>query len=287
MLNLTHMHYFQTAARLKSLAQAAEKEKVTASAISQAIMQLEKHFGVSLLKHKKNRFELTESGQILLLRSHDLFAVTSGIEEAVANRGVPSGPVHFATQQSLALALLPQFLQQLQKSNPEIKPQINLMITSRVKKALQTRDVEFGLSVDNVGFDSFKHLPILNGNFLVISPKGARPNPQQDGFLLTESTKEVLRFKRGYEHKFGALPEVNMVVQSWGLIAKFVECGLGLGLVPDYMIRLGQNERVDVLDLGLPPIPYQVNAFYNDRLSTLSSGSQLFLGELQKFLSGI
>ena len=60
MFNLHHIQYFLDAAREGSITSASRKNRISASAVSQAIRQLELAFGTSLIEHGRNQFQLTE-----------------------------------------------------------------------------------------------------------------------------------------------------------------------------------------------------------------------------------
>lgn len=282
MISLYHLKYFQDAALLGGVGAAAKKNHISPSAVSQAIKGLEGHFNVTLLRHKKNRFELTEEGRALLDRSYPMFTAAEKLEEEMEwAKAAYSGTFSFATQQSIAHHVLPAFLARLRAKYPGIRPKLRLATTDVVKRWLEQREVDFILSVDNVAYDSFRPLPILSGHYVLA--ESTKVKREQDAYLIPSGAKEVTIFRREYEEKYGVAPRVVMEIDSWGVIKRLAEQGLGIGLFPDYLLRFEKSPGLQLVDRGLPPIPYSVSAYYCSKRNTLSRTSRLFLDELEAY----
>ena len=73
-----HLKYFVDAATALSVSEAARVNRVSSSAISQAIRSLESHFEMSLLDHAKKRFILTPEGRHLLKGATNLLRSICG-----------------------------------------------------------------------------------------------------------------------------------------------------------------------------------------------------------------
>ncbi|HVU06135.1 MAG TPA: LysR substrate-binding domain-containing protein [Polyangiaceae bacterium] len=77
-LNFHHLHYFWAVARDGNLTRAARSLRVSQSALSSQIRNLEEHLGRALFVREKRALVLTEAGQIALDYADDIFA--SGVE---------------------------------------------------------------------------------------------------------------------------------------------------------------------------------------------------------------
>lgn len=58
-LNLNNLRYFYDAAEAEGISEAARRNFVTQSAVSQGIQKLEMALGISLITHQRNCFKLT------------------------------------------------------------------------------------------------------------------------------------------------------------------------------------------------------------------------------------
>ena len=284
MLSVNHLRYFHDAALLGGVAVAAKKHRVSASAVSQAIRGLESHLGLDLLRHNRNRFELTAEGRTLFEHSFAVLTAVERLEQEMAwTKKTNSGTVTFATQQSIAHHLLPGFLAHLRKTYPDVRIKVRLGTTEVVKQWLEQREVDFILSVNNVAYDAFRSLPVLEGRYILVE-SSTRRNASPHEFLLPSGTRESSLFRRSYEQETGAAPRVLMEIDSWGVIKRLAEQGLGIGLIPDYLLRFESgSHKVREVDLSLPKMPFSIDAYYCSRRNLLSKASRLFLDELETF----
>lgn len=86
-MKLKQLQYFQIAARFQSISKAADYCHVSQPSISKAIMELENEFNVVLLKHRRNSFELSEDGEILLEQIDNLLAQANNLEAIMKDIG--------------------------------------------------------------------------------------------------------------------------------------------------------------------------------------------------------
>lgn len=288
MLSLTHLRYFHDAAALGSIAAAAVRHRVSASAVSQAVRNLESHFDSQLLAHTRNRFELTDEGRELYDRSIKLLAGVDSLEDEMRfSKSAHSGTVVFATQQSIAHTMLPGFMARMQKDYPRLAPKLRLAPTDVVQRWITMREIEFGLSVDNVTHDSFMSMPIYEGEFVLVQSTRAGAVDGQGFITPGEHTRESTAFRREYEAVLGKPPQMLMEIRSWGVVKRFAEMGMGIGLIPDYLLRFEGSDGLKRVDLGLPRIPYSINAFHCRKRNSLSKNATLFLNELENFVKGL
>lgn len=288
MISLNHLKYFQDSAVLHSLTAAAERNRVSTSAVSQAIKSLESYFNVELLQHSRNRFALTPEGKALLERSYELFAANQILEDELkSGKNAARGSVSFATQQSIAHHILPRFMAGMYKSYPNLQIHLKLANTDTVKTWLQTNDIEFGISVDNIEQHDFVSVPIYKGQFIFVESNRKKLDPKLPRRFITPgaSTKEAMIFHKNYRASFGEPPQIQMDVKSWGVVKRFAELGIGTGLIPDYLLQCEtQSSGLRTVDLGLPAIDYSINAFYYGKRAKLSKSCQLFLDSLETFM---
>ena len=74
-LNLHHLHYFWIVAHDGQLTRAATRLRLSQSALSTQIRQLEAQLGVALFDRVGRTLQLTEAGRVTLVYADDLFRV--------------------------------------------------------------------------------------------------------------------------------------------------------------------------------------------------------------------
>lgn len=241
--NLTHLRYFYDAARLGSVGLAAKKNFVTSSTISQAIKKLEDNLSVELLHHKKREFRPTDEGNRLLSECEKIFLSIKNFENEIqSGKAEPSGELRFGSSHSIVSTFLLSTIAQMRKKFPLIAPAFRLARTSSLIELLVRRDIDFIITVDDGTLHSFEVLEIHHGNFIVIeNSKSVAKNEQ---YLITETRPETQNLKEHYRTKHAAELPVLFVLDSWELILQAVGSGLGLGLVPDFILMKHKNRNV-------------------------------------------
>ena len=290
MMSLVHLKYFRDAALLGGIAAAAKRNFVSSSAVSQAIKSLELYLDAELLEHAKNQFVLTAQGRILLDRCHSLFAAAENLEDEIkSSKGSMKGEVVFATQQSIAHYVLPNFIAKMRAEYPDITPNIKLGTTDVVRQWIVDREIDFGLSVDNFGEHDLMTIPLYEGSFVFVEGAQLPKKKKLDqGFILPgQTTRESKTFKANFQKRFNKSPQVLLEIKSWGVIKKLAETGVGIGLVPDYLVRFEPRETVREVNIDVPKINYAINAYYCRKRQKLTRQSQAFLTELEVFMRRI
>ena len=284
MLTLTNLEYFRESVAKRSVLQASRRLHVSPSAISRAIRCLEDHFGTELLKHQKKQFILTEEGWQLYRLSESLAANVERVEEAMrfARDGV-AGTVFFASQQSLAQHLLPGYLAYLVGEYPRLMPRLRIGSTKTVRQWLDDREVAFALSMDHFQMSGFSALKVFSGKFIFVATKAVAKDRVRR-FMLTDPTPETRQFEIAFEKRYGQKPMVAMVVESWGVLKHLASEGMGIALIPDYLVRFDSDSRLVEVKLDLPPVEYSVNVYFDERRGELSRVSANALDLLMKYV---
>lgn len=91
----TDLRFFVTLAESGTLAEAARRIDVTASAVSQRLRQLEHRLGVHLIHRSTRRFNLTDEGELLYTKAVSLLAELDALLDSLrARSGEVAGTLH-------------------------------------------------------------------------------------------------------------------------------------------------------------------------------------------------
>src|SRR4051794_19816946 len=108
MINPYHLRYFVDAAKSGSLTEAAKRNRVSQSAVSQAIRSLEKSIGFSLTTHHKKVLNLTDEGKAVLKHSEGVFQSLDQLTAAIQEIGTGhAGNLKIGCTHTLAVGILP------------------------------------------------------------------------------------------------------------------------------------------------------------------------------------
>lgn len=160
---LKQMKYFVSVVDCKSFTEAAERNYISQSAVSQQIKQLEDEIGVPLLRRSKRRFVLTEAGKYLYEHGKNLLGdaerlleETGKIGQSEGNARINIGYLRLYTGREL-LAAIAQFRQKY----PEVVIDIKAAGHEELCRGLLNGRIDFVLSNvlfgdESKGFKSIK-----------------------------------------------------------------------------------------------------------------------------------
>jgi DNA-binding transcriptional LysR family regulator len=283
-ISLTHLLYFRDAANLGSVAAAARNNFVTPSAVSQAIKNLESTFSVKLLGHNKRTFVLTDEGQELLRRCQPLLQEAFNlVEDMQSLTKLHAGNVFIGVQQSFAHNVLPEFMASMRKRYPHMNLVWKFGTSEELKEMLRMRQINIAISTDNTNFGAFEHIKLLTGKYVLVSNQSKLK--VDDTIILSTETEETLHLKSQLKKTFGGLPFAFMEVDSWGVIKRIAALSLGVGYVPDYLMRFQKKTLgLKTLKCGMSHASYGLNAYFIGNRQALRRSCQTTLNELSSFM---
>lgn len=254
-----HLKYFYDSIRLKSLTKAAEQNGISRPAISKAIVTLETALEAPLLKHGRRKVEPTEEGLRLYERAPAVFEALRDLREDVSARNtLAGGTLRVGTSHSLALAIFPKLLADLTGRYPGLDVSLQLGRTELLRRWLDDDTIDIALSLDDARLSGFEQAETTRGSF-ILHGEGRR----KDGlFLVTADRPEVRALKRWAREKFAGSPPVYREIDSWEVMFRLSQSGLGTTLIPDFV--LAKRPRAKASDFSFE---YRMVAFWRKGLS--------------------
>jgi len=257
-MNLYHLKYFQDAAATGSVAGSAAANRVSPSAVSQAIRALEQELAVSLVRHARRRLELTEQGRRLAELGPEVFGAVQRLRDELTDpRRPPTGPLAFGISHSVATSLFGEVLAGFSASHPGIALTIKTGPTEQLKHLVRTGQADLAVFVEDGDTRDLEIRRLHSGRFVLAAARRASRRHDRP-FLITELRSDVAQFLAAYRRRFGEDAGVSMKIESWEIIAHLAAAGLGIGLVPDFLLRGPLRTRLCTRELGLPEIRYDL-----------------------------
>lgn len=139
--------YFDEIARSGSVRQAAERLRLSPSAVDKQLIQAEATLSVSLFERRAKGLRLTSAGEILLYRirgwQKDVNTIRREIE---ALQGLNRGELRIAAAQEAVGGFLPAALAAFMRDYPRISTSVNMMESERIAKVVLEGQADFGLT---------------------------------------------------------------------------------------------------------------------------------------------
>jgi DNA-binding transcriptional LysR family regulator len=278
----------------QSFSQAAERNFVTQSAVSQQVRGLEEKFRRKLLERARGRREITvtEAGAVFHQQSRQVLAAYGELLDAMAAEGgTVRGAARVATVYSLGLHELPSALRRFMSLYPEAKIDLEYCRSPRVVDEVMRGAVDLGVLAYPVKQDGLKIVP-LSGDRLVLITAPEHPLARRkkvsakdleglDFVLFERNVPTRLAFDR-LARNFGLTVRRVGEFDNIETIKRAVEVGLGVAIVPQPSVRREQKQgSLAVVALREPEWTREVGVIYRqDR--TLSAAARKFIELLQE-----
>lgn len=259
-LNLNNLKYFYDAVETGSISEAARRNFITQSAVSQGIQKLEKALAVSLITHQRNCFKLTAEGQVVFSLTLQIFKTLKDmIDVAQSHSDIVKGEVNVVCTQSIAMNLISSVLQKMKQVYPQVSVKMKIGKMENVCLMLKRGMMDLGVVVESEICDQFERHVVKKGFFNVYAEKGKQTNIEDGVYVDHRDGLYVDRlfanFKKSYKKELTILQELD----SWQVLAKCAENGMGCCFLPDFL--LAGNSSFSVCD-SIKPIPYRIVAIH-------------------------
>lgn len=215
-MNTDKLHYLYEVKRLKSVSKAAEKLKISQSAVSQTISEFENLVGYSLFERTRLGMIPTKKGEILLIKAKGIIDKVDEFENELYTKKI-SYEIRIATYPGF----MPHFIRVIggfKKSNEEAHILIRENKHTRILQELKEHQIDAGFTIWPAEGYTEKHQeflfePVTEGVFALLVNKNSRLSVKKDipykelfsiPIFLFED-EYVLEFVNEFEKKYGKL----------------------------------------------------------------------------------
>ncbi|WP_419710346.1 LysR family transcriptional regulator [Pseudomonas sp. NFX224] len=200
-MTLTQLEIFSLIAELQGFTAAANRLGVSQSAISHALKSLERELGVELLRRHQSQVELSDIGELLLLRARAMLGLANTLrQEAADARGMKRGTLRIGSfGPTSSIKLLPLILQHYRAAHPGIEVHIDEGPDRQVVQWLEERRIDIGFVV--LPDERFDTVTLVEDQMVALLPTGhplaaldsvSLKDLCNDPFVLTEAGSSEL-----------------------------------------------------------------------------------------------
>ena len=251
------LRVFHSVAEAGSFTHAGESLNLSQSAVSRQISALEESLNVPLFHRHARGLILTEQGELLFRTARDVFAKLSMTEAMLSeSREHPKGPLKITTTVAFGTTWLAPRIREFLDLYPEI--QLTLLVDdNELDLAMREADIAIRMSTPRqpdliqrhlmtLRFHIFAHISYLKRKG---TPKTAAELDQHDIISFTDDNRPLiaginLLMESGSGGQSARKPVLR--VNNMHAIFRAVESGLGIAVLPDYMVE-GRPDVVKIL----------------------------------------
>ena len=233
---------FVTIVEEGTIAGAAEREHIAASAVSKRMSELEESFGTRLLQRTNKGVVPTDAGITLLQLArgvlHDMNNLYVQISEY--SSGV-RGHVRLSANISAINQFLPTEIRSFTDLHPGIHVHLEADISETIMKSVAEGTADVGIITMATYHQDLEFFPYHSDQLIVITPKD-HPLAQKKSVSFSETLdfdlvgitvgsalhNQILRAAQ----ELGKTPKLRIQVNSFDALCLMVEAGLGIGIVP-------------------------------------------------------
>lgn len=254
-MSLKKYEAFVKTVELGSLTKAAEALGSTQSRISHVLSDLEREYGLTLLRRSRGGVELTEAGAMILPKMQAVLQKDRELQALVEDiRGADAGMVRLGAFTSVAVHWLPGMIRVFQEAHPRTELEMHNGDYHDMEQWLQQGKVDLGFVTLPAPL-GVRAIPLAQDPLVAILPKGHRlaaleripiQELDQDPFisLLQSSSHDIHRAL----DNAGVRPNIRFTTKDDYAIIAMVEQGLGISIVPQLLLG-GRTQNLVVRPL--------------------------------------
>ncbi|MFN2452866.1 MAG: LysR family transcriptional regulator [Pyrinomonadaceae bacterium] len=288
-MQIETLKIFCDLAETKSFSQAAERNFVTQSAVSQQVRGLEEKFKRTLLERVRGRraIELTTAGEAFYRECRNVLEAYGQLQEQMrAQTGTVSGTVRVATVYSIGLHELPPAVRRFMGLYPAAKIDLEYSRTTRIVRDVLSGAVEMGIVAFPEKRRGINIVP-LPGDRLVLVCTPAHPLAKRKkvkaaalnnlDFVLFERDIPTRRATDRILKSYGVAVHRVAEFDNIETIKRAVEVGFGVAILPRPSVLDEQRSgQLSIVALAEPEWTRDVGVIHrSDR--KLSSAARKFL----------
>lgn len=249
------MKVFCEVARQEGFAPAARALRLSTTAVSRQVGELESHLGVRLLHRTTRRTSLTDPGIAYLARCEALLAELAELERSVSDRGsAPRGRVRLTAGVSFAQQQLSHRLPQFLATHPQIELELVLddrhldLVAERIDVALRIGRLPDSTLVAR-RLAPCRHVAGASPAYLDGHPPLRTPEDLREHACIIDTNQPRAWWFRGPAGETTVDVRGRYVVNSAHAAYEAARAGLGIAYLPTFVAgeALAQGELVPVL----------------------------------------
>jgi DNA-binding transcriptional LysR family regulator len=251
-----------TVARTGSVGQAARQLHKTASAVSQQIRRVERHFGVVLFERAGRQLKLSGPGELVLPAINRLFDEAQAAYARLAElAGAPLTVLRIVASDYVGRALLAPVIRELLELKTPLRFEITTTHSSDALRAVERGEADFAVATAREPRPALSDRVLLVQPFVWVAPiskdrvRRIHDRLLHEPLLRLSAASEGRQLLDAYLER-NRIPVTSTIdVPSVSLMLSYVSGGLGIGLAPALSLD-GALEKLGVehADVGALPI---------------------------------
>jgi len=244
--DLSSLVLFIRIAETRSITKAAEACHIALAAASRRVAQLEDQFGVQLLYRNVRGVEVTPAGHALLFHARELMARVDDMSAELSDYSKGAkGLVRVQANTSALAQYLAQDLAAFAAAHPAVKLSLAEERSGAIVEAVHAGTTDVGIVMEGPPTDGLQCFPYRGDQLVAVLPRrhrlrGARLAFEKlldFDFVGLESDTMISKLLASRAAEAGKPLRLRVQVKSFDVVARMIQAGLGIGVLPEKAAR--------------------------------------------------
>lgn len=166
-MTIVQLSYIVAVDKYKNFGVAAQHCQITQPTLSMQIQKLEEELGVILFDRTEQPIKTTKIGAVLLRQAKIILREVQSFSDLVSEeKDEARGEIKIGVIPTIAPYLMPLFLRDFMKTNPELKVIVEELQTAQILQKLEDGSLDLGLLVTPIEREGLKTEPLFYEPFL-------------------------------------------------------------------------------------------------------------------------
>lgn len=271
-MDIRHLQYFVKVAQHKSFTKAAEALYITQPTISKMIKSIEKEMGVVLFHRAGRQVELTDAGHVIFNQAQDIVHAFENLSSELDDLvHLKKGHIRIGLPPMIGSSFFPKVIGKFRELYPDVTIQLVEDGAKKVGTDVENGVLDIGVVLSPINEEMFHSFSLVEEKLmLLVHPSHALANRKT--VSLSELAQESFVFFREdfalHDRilaecvQAGFQPHVIYESSQWDFISEMVSANLGIALLPAPICRELDGERIRLLSLVDPVIPWHLTMIW-------------------------
>ena len=240
--DLASLALFIRVAETRSITKAAEAGHIALAAASRRITQLEDQFGVQLLYRTARGVELTPAGSALLFHARQMMDKVDEMRAEISDYSKGAkGLVRIQANASALAQYLPQDLASFSAAYPAIKVSLDEERSGAIVEAVRTGATDVGIVMEGAEAPGLELYEYRTDTLCAVVPRKHAVRARRlafarlldHDFVGLESNTVISQILLEQASRAGKPLRLRVQVKSFDIVARMIQAGLGIGVLPE------------------------------------------------------
>jgi len=249
--DLIDLSLFRHIVEAGSITRGAERANLALAAASTRMRKLEQGFGSPLLVRGRQGVVPTPAGRTLLQHARTLLAQAERLKADLGAYGDGvTGQVKVLSNTNALTEFLPEALSTFLAAHPSVSVDLEERLSDEIVALVAEGAADLGIVAGTVDTGGLETFPFRSDRFVVVVPRDhALAGRTEAGFAEVlhhdfvglDRASALQRFLADKASRIGRALRLRVQLRSFDAVCRMVECGVGVGIVPETTARRAQR----------------------------------------------